>query len=179
MYLNDSILLRVVSHSHLFYDMRKKEVNMSNDLIKKLTEALEKDINDLGYELVDIEFVTESKERYLRFFIYSENGVGVDDCEIVSKALDPKLDELDLISSSYYLEVSSPDLSRPLKTDRDLERNIGNLLDFNLYKKVDNKKEYRGNLVSFDKDFLIIEENDKVIKLERKDVSKITVAIVF
>lgn len=152
---------------------------MANDLIKSLEEALEDDINNLGYELVDIEFVTESGDRFLRFYIYHPQGIGVDDCEKVSKMLDPKLDELDMISSSYYLEVSSPDLSRPLKSDKDLERNIGTLLDFNLYRKVDGKKEYRAILKSFDDEFFLIEENGKEKKLNRKDVSKITVAIVF
>lgn len=152
---------------------------MANDLIKSLEEALEDDINNLGYELVDIEFVTESGDRFLRFYIYHPQGIGVDDCEKVSKMLDPKLDELDMISSSYYLEVSSPDLSRPLKSDNDLERNIGTLLDFNLYRKVDGKKEYRSILKSFDDEFFLIEENGKEKKLNRKDVSKITVAIVF
>jgi len=152
---------------------------MSKELIKSLTDALEDDIEKLGYELVDIEFVTESAERFLRFYIYHPEGIGVDDCEKVSKMLDPKLDELDLISSSYYLEVSSPDLSRPLKSDKDLERNKGTLLDFNLYKKVDGKKEYRSTLKDFDDEYFYLDNDGKEVKLNRKDVSKITVAIVF
>lgn len=152
---------------------------MSKQLINQLKTELEKDINGLGYELVDIEFVTEMGERYLRFYIYHEDGIHVDDCEKVSVYLDEKLDELDLIKSSYYLEVSSPDLSRPLKTDDDLRRNLGVLLDVNLYKKVNNKKEYRAVLIDYDKDKLVLDEDGKEITIERKDVSKISIAIVF
>lgn len=152
---------------------------MSKKLLEDLKEKLEPSINELGYELVDIEFVTEMGERYLRFYIYHPDGIHVDDCETVSNMLDIKLDELDLISSSYYLEVSSPDLSRPLKTDRDLERNLGQILDFNLYRKVDNKKEYQAVLKDFDDEKIVLDQDGKIIELDRKDISKISVAIIF
>lgn len=152
---------------------------MSKQLINRLTEELEKDIVDLGYELVDIEFVTESGEKYLRFYIYHPDGIGIEDCEKASKMLDVRLDELDLISSSYYLEVSSPDLNRPLKTDDDLRRNIGVLLDLNLYRKINNKKEYRAVLLDYNDETLTLEENGTNVEIDRKDISKITVAIVF
>lgn len=152
---------------------------MSKQLINTLTKTFAQDIESLGYELVDIEFVTESGERFLRFYIYHEDGIDVDDCEKVSKFIDPKLDELDLINSSYYLEVSSPDLSRPLKTNDDLRRNLGVLLDISLYRKIDGRKEYRGVLEEFDDESIVLVENDKKIELSRKDVSKIEVAIVF
>lgn len=152
---------------------------MSKKLLEDLKEKLEPSINELGYELVDIEFVTEMGERYLRFYIYHPDGIHVDDCETVSNMLDIKLDELDLISSSYYLEVSSPDLSRPLKTDRDLERNLGQILDFNLYRKVDNKKEYQAVLKDFDDEKIVLDQDGKIIELDRKDISKISIAIIF
>lgn len=152
---------------------------MSKQLINTLTKTFAQDIESLGYELVDIEFVTESGERFLRFYIYHKDGIDVDDCEKVSKFIDPKLDELDLINSSYYLEVSSPDLSRPLKTNDDLRRNLGVLLDISLYRKIDGRKEYRGVLEEFDDESIVLVENDKKIELSRKDVSKIEVAIVF
>ncbi|NLW51911.1 MAG: ribosome maturation factor RimP [Tissierellia bacterium] len=152
---------------------------MSKQLISNLKEELEKDIVDLGYELIDIEFVTESGERYLRFYIYHPDGIGIDDCEKTSKMLDVRLDELDLISTSYYLEVSSPDLNRPLKSDDDLRRNLGVLLDVNLYRKINNKKEYRATLLEYDKDTLTLDDNGNNVQIDRKDVSKITVAIVF
>lgn len=153
---------------------------MSNNLIETLKKELIDDINNLGYELVDIEFVNESGENYLRFFIYKEGGVDINDCETVSKFLDVKLDELDPIQQQYYLEVSSPDLNRPLKTNDDLRRNMGVTLDIHLYKKVNGIKDYQGDLIEYD-DYsitLLLDEENK-IKLERKDISLIKVAIIF
>lgn len=102
------------------------------DLITTLKNTFEKTIEDLGYELVDIDFRTTKEGRMLTFYIYKEDGITIDDCEKVSNFLDEKLDELDLIKGQYYLEVSSQDLSRPLKTDRDLIRNYMELLKVKL-----------------------------------------------
>ena len=102
------------------------------DLITTLKQTFEEDIENLGYELVDIDFRTTKEGRMLTFYIYDEDGITVDDCEKVSNLLDDKLDELDLIKGQYYLEVSSQDLSRPLKTDRDLIRNYQELLKVKL-----------------------------------------------
>ncbi|WP_282926106.1 ribosome maturation factor RimP [Helcococcus kunzii] len=152
---------------------------MVNDLINKLKNEFEHDINELGYELVDIEFKTESGENFLRFFIYNEEGITIEDCEKVSKFLDVKLDELDPINKQYYLEVSSPDLNRPLKTDDDLRRNLGTIVEVGLYKKINGSKNYQGELISYDDDSITLEIDEEEVKLERKDISIIKVAIIF
>ena len=84
-----------------------------------------------------------------------------------------------MIKTSYYLEVSSPDLNRPLKTDDDLRRNLGILLDISLYRKINNKKEYRGVLTDYDSESICLKVDNEELKFDRKDVSKIVVAIVF
>lgn len=152
---------------------------MVNDLINKLKNDFEHDINELGYELVDIEFKTESGENFLRFFIYNEEGITIEDCEKVSRFLDVKLDELDPINKQYYLEVSSPDLNRPLKTDDDLRRNLGTIVEVGLYKKINGSKNYQGELISYDDDSITLEIDEEEVKLERKDISIIKVAIIF
>lgn len=152
---------------------------MTNNLISRLKDEVEKDINELGYELVDIEFKTESGENYLRFYIYNEEGIVIDDCEKVSRFLDIKLDELDLINKQYYLEVSSPDLNRPLKTDDDLRRNLGTILEVGLYRKVNGSKDYQGELVSYDNETITLSVNDEDVTIDRKDISIIKVAIIF
>ncbi|EHR34430.1 ribosome maturation factor RimP [Helcococcus kunzii] len=152
---------------------------MVNDLINKLKNEFEHDINELGYELVDIEFKTESGENFLRFFIYNEEGITIEDCEKVSRFLDVKLDELDPINKQYYLEVSSPDLNRPLKTDDDLRRNLGTIVEVGLYKKINGSKNYQGELISYDDDSITLEIDEEEVKLERKDISIIKVAIIF
>ena len=81
------------------------------------------------FELVDVEFVKEAGNWFLRAYIDKPGGIGVDDCETVSRRLSDLLDEQDFIEESYILEVSSPGLGRPLKKDKDLERSIGESVD--------------------------------------------------
>lgn len=145
------------------------------DLISRLKETFEDDINSLGYELVDIEFVSEAGDRFLRFFIYKEGGVTVEDCEKVSGFVDEKLDELDLIKSSYYLEVSSPDLSRPLKTDRDLIRNKNELLEI----KLKNGKTLEGMFKDIDGDNLVFSVENEDVRFARNEIKTIVIKIVF
>lgn len=145
------------------------------DLISRLKETFEDDINSLGYELVDIEFVSEAGDRFLRFFIYKEGGVTVEDCEKVSSFVDEKLDELDLIKSSYYLEVSSPDLSRPLKTDRDLIRNKNELLEI----KLKNGKTLEGMFKDIDGDNLVFSVENEDVRFARNEIKTIVIKIVF
>ncbi|MGF0040459.1 ribosome maturation factor RimP [Peptoniphilaceae bacterium SGI.131] len=150
------------------------------DLIEMLTKSLEPDIEGLGYELVDLEFTKENGENILIFYIYNPNGpTTIEDCERCSAVLDKRLDELDPIKTSYSLSVSSPDLNRPLKNDKDLRRNLGQVLDISLYAKLDNKKNFRGRLLEFDKESISIDEDGNVLKLNRKDISNIKVAIIF
>lgn len=145
------------------------------DLISKLKENLEQDINNLGYELVDCEFVSEGKNKILRFFIYKDQGVTIEDCEKVSNFLNEKLDELDLIKSFYYLEVSSPDLSRPLKTDRDLERNKDELLNI----KLKNGDVILGHIKEINDDYLVFDKEGEELQIDRSDIKTIKIEIVF
>lgn len=153
---------------------------MSSNLINDLKKTFNVELENLGYELVDIEFIQESGDFYLRFYIYKEEGISLDDCEIVSKYLDTRLDELDPINRQYYLEVSSPDLNRPLKTNDDLRRNLNVDLVVNLYKKIDNSKSFEGTLINYDDESitLLIDEN-KEKKIDREDISLIKVLLKF
>ncbi|MSS77243.1 ribosome maturation factor RimP [Anaerococcus sp. WCA-380-WT-2B] len=145
------------------------------DLISRLKENLETGINNLGYELVDCEFVSEGKNKILRFFIYKKGGVTIDDCEKVSNFLNEKLDELDLIKSFYYLEVSSPDLSRPLKTDRDLERNKDELLNV----KLKNGDVILCHIKEIKDDYLLLDKEGEDLKIAKSDIKTIKIEIVF
>ena len=145
------------------------------DLISKLKENLENDINELGYELVDIEFVNEGKNKILRFYIYKDGGITIDDCEKTSNFLSEKLDEIDLIKSFYYLEVSSPDLSRPLKTDRDLERNKDELLEV----KFKDGEKFVGKIKEIKEDSLIFTLEDEEKEIGKSEIKTIKIEIVF
>lgn len=117
------------------------------DRIFQLTEPT---VRELGYELYDVEFQKEYDNWVLTLYIDGKNGISLDDCEIVSNAVDPVLDEADPIEQAYYLSVSSVGIDRPLKKDKDFQRNIGNTIDIKLYAPMNGKKEFCGELISFD-----------------------------
>lgn len=99
---------------------------MSKEQIENLVEGLVNDIiASTDLEMVDVEYVKE-REWYLRVFLDKEGGLEVEDCQWVSERLENKLDELDPIKDSYYLEVSSPGIDRALKKERDFVRHSGN-----------------------------------------------------
>ena len=121
-------------------------------------------IENLGYDLYDIEYAKEGKNYYLRIFIDKETGIDLNDCEKVNNAINDKLDEADYIKEQYFLEVSSPGIERILRKDKHLEQNIGKKVYIKLFKKhEDGKKEYQGILKAF-------EENTKI---ERKNIAQI------
>jgi len=152
----------------------------TKNILKTIKEQCEPIIETLGYELVDLEFVKEKDGRFLRFYIWKPEGITIDDCQHVSEVIGEKLDEIDVIQESYYLEVSSPGLDRPLKTDKDLKRNLGKDIEISLYKSLDGKKKIVGELVDFNDDKIIVkDENSKVIDIERKAISKIKLAVKF
>ena len=95
-----------------------------------------------NFELVDVEYVKEGGNWYLRAYIDKEGGITVDDCEVISRTLSDWLDREDFIADSYTLEVSSPGLGRPLKKDKDFERSLGEAVELRLYKPRDKQKEY-------------------------------------
>ena len=126
----------------------------------KITEAVDQavraTVEALGFELDEVEYQKEQGNWVLTLYIDAPEGVTLDDCERVSHAVDPILDEADPIPDAYYLSVSSIGLDRPLKKDRDFARNVGNKLDVKLYAPVNKKKEFLGTLVSFDADSFTI-----------------------
>lgn len=134
---------------------------------------------ELDYELVDVEYVKEQGDYYLRVYIHKPGGVNLDDCQAVSEKLSEKLDEEDVIQKAYYLEVSSPGLDRPLKTDKDLERNLGKEIEVNLYKAVDGSKKYEGILDSYDGEHVVLRTMDSSISLSRETISLIRLTIKF
>lgn len=148
--------------------------------IKSVMDLCEAIATDLNYELVEVEYLKESGSYYLRVYIDKPGGITLDDCQIMSINLSEKLDEDDPFNESYYLEVSSPGLDRPLKTDKDLKRNIGKEIEVKLYKALDNRKNYVGHLTDYNNVELTISSDDKnTIKIPRELISQIKLAIKF
>lgn len=112
------------------------------------------------FELVDVEYVKEAGNWYLRAYIDKDGGIAVDDCAVVSRKLSEWLDREDFIEDSYIMEVSSPGLGRPLKKDKDFERSMGDQVDVKLYKARNKQKEYTGILKAYNQDTVTIELED-------------------
>lgn len=115
--------------------------------VEKLARPL---IEEMGLSLWNVEFLHEGGRWVLRILIDSPEGVSIQHCEAVSRALDPVLDEEDPIEQSYVLQVSSAGLERVLKRPSDFEQFMGALVEIRLYSPVDGKKEFRGTLSGFD-----------------------------
>lgn len=128
-------------------------------------------INDLGYELYDVEYAKEGKDYYLRVFIDKADGIDLNDCEKVSDGINELLDEADYIKEQYFLEVSSPGIERILRKDKHLDANIGNKIELKLFKPINKEKSIIGILKEYDKDFITVEmENDELV-VDRKNIS--------
>ena len=112
------------------------------------------------FELVDVEYVKEGSNWYLRAYIDKPGGITINDCELVSRALSDRLDEEDYIDSAYILEVSSPGLGRPLKKDRDFQRSLGSEVEVRLFRPLDGSKELTGILKDYNKEKIEIETAD-------------------
>lgn len=131
-------------------------------------------VASMGFELCDVEFQKEYGDWVLTYYIDKEGGVTIDDCEAVSRALDPILDEADPIEQEYVLSVSSLGIDRPLKKRRDYERALGKEMQVKLYAPVERKKEWIGNLTAFDDEsFTITTEKGKVLTVAYKDCALI------
>ena len=140
--------------------------------VEERIETLIKDtIENIGYDLYDVEYAKEGPNYYLRIFIDNENGIDLNDFEKVSNAINEMLDESDIIKEQYYLEVSSPGIERIIRKDKHLEQNKGKQIEVKLFKKDKNgNKSYIGELEDFDAETITI-KNEKEITIERKDIA--------
>lgn len=133
-----------------------------------------------GFELVDVEYVKEGGNWYLRTYIDKPGGINVDDCEAVSRELSAILDEQDYIEETYIMEVSSPGLGRPLKKEKDYKRSVGEEVEIRTYRMIEKQKEFIGLLRAYDKDTVTIEmEDETMMTFEKSDIALIRLAFDF
>ena len=127
---------------------------------ERVREALEPVAEELGFEIWDVEYLKEGSNLVLRVYIDKEGGITIDDCEAMSRASDPVIDEMDPIDSEYSFEVSSPGIERRLRLDTHFERNLGNVIYIKLIRPDESgNREYVGMLRAFDGDSLFIEDD--------------------
>ncbi len=153
--------------------------------MSKVTERIEQAIvgtvASMGYRVVDVEIGREDDSKVLFVYIDSPHGVGLDDCESVSKAIDPIIDELDPISDAYFLCVSSPGIDRPLKRPDDFRYGIEKEVELGLYKSLNGKKKYTGVLQAYDEieNKIVLEVGKKQMEFFLKDVTIVRPTIKF
>ena len=151
---------------------------MNKRLVEEKTEELVMPIiQENQFELVDVEYVKEGANWYLRVYVDKENGINIDDCVLVSRNLEEKLDEADFIEEAYILEVSSPGLTRPLKKEKDFLRNIGKRVEVKLYKEKNGVKEFEAVLDAYEKEqiqFLL--DDEERIMCTLKEIAMIRLA---
>ena len=147
---------------------------------QKTETLLEPIITRLGFELVDVEYVKEGGQWYLRAYIDKPGGITVDDCAAVSREFSDILDEKDYIEDSYIFEVSSPGLGRPLKKEKDFKRSLGEEVEVRTYRAIDHQKEFIGILDGYDKDTVTIAyEDGEKQTFEKKEIALIRLAFDF
>lgn len=140
------------------------------DTVRSLAEPV---AAQCGCEVWDVEYVREAGAWYLRVYIDKPGGVGIDDCETVSRALDPVLDEADPVPGSYVFEVSSAGAERELKRPGDFERFIGEQVEVKHYQPIDGAKSHVGLLRGYDNGDVTVEVNGAERVFKKAQVAQV------
>lgn len=154
--------------------MSKKEI------YEQKAEALVAPIVEkYGFELVDVEYVKERGNFYLRAYVDKPGGITVEDCETVSREFSDKLDEADFIDEAYIMEVSSPGLGRPLKKEKDFKRSMGEEVEIRTYRPINREKEFYGILTAYDENSVTIDCEGEEKIFQKADIALIRLAFDF
>ena len=153
--------------------------------MSKITEQVEALIqpvlNDLDFELVDIEYVKEGKDHFLRISIDKEGGVDLNDCTLASEKISEAMDENDPIPEMYYLDVASPGAERPIKKEKDFQNAVSQPIFVSLYAPIEGDKEWLGILKSVDEENIVMEVKEKSktkeIEIPRNKIAKARYAV--
>ena len=154
------------------------------ELLDHVEQVAAKLAEGFGYEIVDVDYVKEGPNWYLKVFADKEGGFSINDCVDLSHALEEELDKSDPIEDPYILEVSSPGLDRPLKKDKDFLRSIGKEVEISLFKVTDlfPEKNFTAVLTGFDPEtqkVTLTLENNETTSIDRKDLASIRLAVIF
>ncbi len=151
---------------------KKRVVDIVSDIATPICEA-----NNL--ELVDVEFVKEGPHRFLRLTIDKEEGVALEDCELLSRGLNEELDRLDPIEENYFLEVSSPGLERELKKDTDFQKYTGKMIQAKLYQALNGQKVIEGILLGLRDGYILVEVGNNTIEIPKDKASVVRLVVSF
>jgi len=140
--------------------------------VQKLNDLLQPLVEDLGYEFVGLEYSNNPKNSVLRIYIDHDNGVGIDDCETVSRETAALLDVKDPIRSQYNLEVSSPGLDRPLFTAAHYQQFVGEIAQITLFAPQDGRRKFSGPILGAEDSNIRIEQDGNEVTLDLSNVVK-------
>ena len=146
------------------------------EIVAKLAEPV---VKAHGCELWDVEYVREGDQRFLRLYLDKETGVDINDCEAISRAVDPLLDEADPIAESYHFEVCSAGLERALKRPGDFERFMGSPVLVKLYRPHNGLKEFPGVLRGYEEGRVTVEAGKETITFEKAQIALVRLRVEF
>src|SRR5699024_545367 len=161
------------------YERQVGNMSRREEYEQKAEALLAPIVEEAGFELVDVEYVKEGGNWYLRGYIDKTGGITVNDCEAVSRIFSDRLDEDDFIEDSYIMEISSPGLDRPLKKDKDFARSMGKAVEIRTYRPIDRQKEFSGVLTAYDDNSVTIDEDGSLRTFDRKEIALIRLMIEF
>jgi ribosome maturation factor RimP len=154
--------------------MQRKEIEAK---VAELALAI---VQKKSFELVDVEYVREGPNWYLRVFIDKEGGIHIDDCQVISEELGSALDEMDFLKQAYFLEVSSPGIDRPFKKEKDYQRNVGKIVEIKLFKPIDGNKYFEGELLGLEDDIVTVATGlNTELKFEKDKIASIRCKVIF
>ena len=148
-----------------------------NRIEKTVLDLAQPVVEQAGLELWDVEYVTEGGQRYLRLYLDGPDGVDLDQCEAVSRTLDPILDEADPVPESYIFEVSSAGCERALKRPGDFERFLGSLVEVKLYSASDGAKQWLGKLLAYEDGDVTIQSGGDKRRFEKKQIASVRLRV--
>ena len=147
---------------------------MKKSVKDTVREAILPTVTELGYRLWDVTYSKVGADYHLEITIDNDEGININDCEKVHRAIDPIIDECDPIEGFYYLDVSSPGSERDLRTDEHIAHCIGWQVEAKLFAQKDGRKSFVGTLTSYEDSVITITEGDATVTLARDEVSKLT-----
>ena len=147
---------------------------MKKNVKDTVKELIEPTVCGLGYRIWDITYSKIGADYHLEITIDNDDGINIDDCERVHRAIDPILDEADPIETFYYLEVSSPGVERELRTDEHIALSIGQKVEAKLFTLKDGRKSFKGTLTSYEDGVVTVDEDGTSVSLQKSEISKLT-----
>ncbi len=147
---------------------------MKKGIKETVREAILPTVTELGYRIWDVTYSKIGADYHLEITIDNDNGINIEDCEKVHRAIDPILDELDPIEDFYYLEVSSPGVERELRTDEHIALSIGAKVEAKLFAAKDGRKSIVGVLSSYADGVVTINDGAGETELAKAEISKLT-----